>query len=134
VLEMKIEGFDELFKNLKELELDFDNELKKAIRRAGKKIKDTTQLNFRRNFRQRSGKGEASIKLVVKEKNDEIYSSVVAGGGNEYYMPFLELGTSKIVAKPYMRPAIDEHQTSIVEDVKQELQKAIQRAERRVKK
>ena len=45
-IEMKIEGFDELEKNIKALKLDFDQELKKAIRRFGKIVlKENNILN-----------------------------------------------------------------------------------------
>lgn len=134
LIDMEVKGFDELEKAIKELRLDFDKELKKAIRRAGKKVLEDARRNFARNYQQRTGKGLESIKLVVKERKDFLTAVITAGGGDAYYMPFLEFGTSHQEARPYLRPAIDDNRQGIVDDIKKELQKAIVRMERRAKR
>ena len=131
---MEVRGFDELKKNLKTLKKEFDSELKKAIRRYGKKvILKEAMDNYQKNFTMRSGKGLESFKMLVKEKNDEIYAVITAGGREAYYVPFQELGTSKMEARPFMRPAVDENAEAIIQGIQLELVAVIKKAGRRVR-
>lgn len=128
MIKMEIKGFDELKKEFKRLKLDYDREFKKAIRANGRKVLNATKDNFQKNYTMRTRKGLESIRLSVREKNNDIKAEIIAGGGEAYYMPFLELGTSKLEAKPFMRPAIDDNRDYIVNDVKQKLIKVAKKA------
>lgn len=128
MIKMEIKGFDELKKEFKRLKLDYDREFKKAIRANGRKVLNATKDNFQTNYTMRTRKGLESIRLSVREKNNDIKAEIIAGGGEAYYMPFLELGTSKLEAKPFMRPAIDDNREYIVNDVKQKLIKVAKKA------
>ena len=128
MIKMEIKGFDELKKEFKRLKLDYDREFKKAIRANGRKVLNATKDNFQKNYTMRPRKGLESIRLSVREKNNDIKAEIIAGGGEAYYMPFLELGTSKLEAKPFMRPAIDDNREYIVNDVKQKLIKVAKKA------
>lgn len=128
MIKMEIKGFDELKKEFKRLKLDYDREFKKAIRANGRKVLNATKDNFQKNYTMRTRKGLESIRLSVREKNNDIKAEIIAGGGEAYYMPFLELGTSKLEAKPFMRPAIDDSREYIVNDVKQKLIKVAKKA------
>lgn len=128
MIKMEIKGFDELKKEFKRLKLDYDREFKKAIRANGRKVLNATKDNFQKNYTMRTRKGLESIRLSVREKNNDIKAEIIAGGGEAYYMPFLELGTSKLEAKPFMRPAIDDNREYIVNDVKQKLIKVAKKA------
>lgn len=128
MIKMEIKGFDELKKEFKRLKLDYDREFKKAIRANGRKVINATKDNFQKNYTMRTRKGLESIRLSVREKNNDIKAEIIAGGGEAYYMPFLELGTSKLEAKPFMRPAIDDNREYIVNDVKQKLIKVAKKA------
>ena len=134
LISMEIKGFDELEKNIKALRKDFDSELKKAIRRFGKKvILKEAMDNYQKNFTMRSGKGLDSFKMSVTEKEDEIYAVITAGGGEACYVPFQELGTSKMEARPFLRPAVDENAEAIIQGIQLELVAVIKKAERRVR-
>lgn len=128
MIKVEIKGFDELKKEFKRLKLDYDREFKKAIRANGRKVLNATKDNFQKNYTMRTRKGLESIRLSVREKNNDIKAEIIAGGGEAYYMPFLELGTSKLEAKPFMRPAIDDNREYIVNDVKQKLIKVAKKA------
>lgn len=128
MIKMEIKGFDELKKEFKRLKLDYDREFKKAVRANGRKVLNATKDNFQKNYTMRTRKGLESIRLSVREKNNDIKAEIIAGGGEAYYMPFLELGTSKLEAKPFMRPAIDDNREYIVNDVKQKLIKVAKKA------
>lgn len=47
------------------------------------------------------------------------------GGGNVYHWRFLEFGTSKMRAQPFMRPALADNTQAVVNTVTAELDKAI---------
>lgn len=127
-VEMKVEGFDELRKAFKQFRMDFEKEFKKVLRREGRTVLNDAKTNFQKNYTMRTGKGLGSFSLTVKEKKGELYAVIKAGGGEAYYMPFLELGTSKLEAKPFMRPAIDDNRERIVEAVRKDLAEVIRRA------
>ena len=88
MIKMEIKGFDELKKEFKRLKLDYDREFKKAIRANGRKVLNATKDNFQKNYTMRTRKGLESIRLSVREKNNDIKAEIIAGGGEAYYMPF----------------------------------------------
>ena len=47
------------------------------------------------------------------------------GGGNVYHWRFLEFGTSKMRAQPFMRPALEDNVDTVTNTVASELDKAI---------
>lgn len=133
LISMKIEGFNEFQRNLKALGDDFNRELKKATIKAAEEILEDAMTNYKNNFTMRSGTGLDSFEYKVTEKNNEIYAVITAGGGDAYYIPFQELGSSKQEAKPFLRPAVDNKAQEVIDKIKYELLMAIKRAERRVR-
>lgn len=51
-------------------------------------------------------------------------------GGDTWYWRFLEFGTRKMSARPFMRPAFDNHQASVLSAIVASLQRAVNRAGR----
>jgi len=51
-------------------------------------------------------------------------------GGNQFYFRFLEFGTSKMAARPFLRPALQENISKTTQIVTEELRKAIDRIAR----
>lgn len=47
--------------------------------------------------------------------------NTVAVGSNVHYAPFVELGTRKMRAQPYLRPAVENHREEYEKIIKQEL-------------
>lgn len=47
--------------------------------------------------------------------------NTVAVGTNVHYAPFVELGTRKMRAQPYLRPAVENHREEYEKIIKQEL-------------
>lgn len=43
---------------------------------------------------------------VPKDAN---YKYIIMIGSNVFYAPFIELGTTRMAARPYLRPAIEQH-------------------------
>ena len=48
-------------------------------------------------------------------------------GGNQFYFRFLEFGTSKMAARPFLRPALAENVNTVTQITSEELRKAIDR-------
>lgn len=57
-----------------------------------------------------SGRGAESIHAVAEEDGDGAYVNV-SWDRAHFYMYFHELGTSKLVARPFLRPALDAQYT-----------------------
>lgn len=53
------------------------------------------------------------------------------GGGNSFHWRFLEFGTSKMRAQPFMRPALANNQQAVIEKFAQELGPEIDKAVRK---
>jgi HK97 gp10 family phage protein len=45
-------------------------------------------------------------------------------GTRTYYGPFIEFGTRKMPAKPYLRPAFDKNINKLTEEIKKEIERA----------
>lgn len=55
-------------------------------------------------------------------------------GGDTYYWRYLEFGTAKMAAQPFMRPAQDQAGQAIVSEFSRQYSKAVDRAIKRAKK
>lgn len=55
-------------------------------------------------------------------------------GGDTWYWRFLELGTEKMAARPFLRPALKDNQGQVISIFAKEFEKAIDRAVKREKK
>lgn len=107
---MNIKGMDKLEKQL--IEIAKAKGLAKGIQKATLRVensaKDLSPVD--------TGFNRASINSNVFET----YGEVVAG--TEYAMS-LEFGTHKMVAQPFMYPALEMNRKAIVEDIKEALRK-----------
>lgn len=79
------------------------------------------------------GKGEKYAKALCPVDTGNLRNSItnamvdektVAIGTNVEYGPYVELGTTKTKAKPYLRPAIADHIQEFGHIIKSELKKA----------
>jgi len=61
-----------------------------------------------------TGNNRRSIKFDIKELSASVYSTSGYGG-------FLETGTSKMVARPYFKPALDRHIGELPKGIKANL-------------
>ena len=113
MIEMKLtfEGGKELAKELEELPRRLQNKtIRKALRQAG----NVLLKKARTNAPVKSGALRRGIKLKVDMRgtpaaiiNVKIPGKGKKSGGGPYYGAFQELGTSKMPAHPYLRPAFD---------------------------
>lgn len=60
----------------------------------------------------------------------EITDTAIIGkvGAYIHYAKYLEFGTSKMKAQPFLKPAFDTHKMEVAEDIKRRIQKVIRKA------
>lgn len=62
---------------------------------------------------------EKSIRTDLKKIASELSASVIAGGTRKvYYQHFVEFGTSKRPAQPYLKPAYEKHIPGFIAELK----------------
>ena len=134
MLHIDVVGLDEIKKTMKKLNEDLAVKVtREAVRDATKIIQKEAIRRFDANWNSRTGNLRASIKLVKRKRIDgervskytptyavlskRVYKrkTYTDAQGNKtrvkglvadgWYARFLEYGTSKIVAKPFLRPA-----------------------------
>lgn len=121
--EFKVEGLDDLLKKLDRLPENLEkNVLRGAIRASAtpivKDAKARVPVLQTPDARRVAGALRRSIHArSVQMKNGRLTGGVTAGGSDKsagkkdtYYARFVEFGTAKMQARPFLRPAID-HQT-----------------------
>lgn len=121
-----IEGLDQLDTDIQEL----------CRRISGKELERITQIAGGEIFQEvarhapvRTGALKASIESFARSKEAWARSTIQVAdskkGGVKWYAVLLEYGTSKMNAKPFMRPAFDMSQGRAVEKFQTELEKVI---------
>ena len=76
------------------------------------------------------------VVLRVKKMTRRQRQAAAAGGnplaGDPFYWKFLEFGTSKLPARPFLRPAFEGNKTGAVDIIKNRMAKAIEAAARKL--
>lgn len=120
---VKIEGMDELQATLKDV---LPREARNILRRTTLKIAS----NVRDVVRQRSPVDTGNLKKSIKSKRDKgtptnITASVYvdkSGGksGKGYHYHFVEFGTVKMTARPFIVPTVEEMRPGLSEEYRKE--------------
>lgn len=133
-----VEGADEIIDVLKQIGLAANDILDEAAEAGGKiALADAKRRapvsvagrlygkyahppgNLRDNIELKKPKSAASGKLKRR-------ASVTIGPNKDaFYGKFVELGTKKLKAKPFLRPAIDENKAAIAKAVNETIEKAL---------
>lgn len=156
-MQIKIEGLAELAKRLRELPSELSGKnggpLRKAIGRASVVIRDEARRlapvdtgNLRDNIiavrKRKSPQGNEGYFIEVRRKRRK-YANTRANRrkqragmtyesmGEAYYGMFIELGTAKMPAQPFLRPAFESKKVEAVEVFRAEFAKAIAKAEKK---
>ncbi len=125
MIKLKVTGVEELNAALKNLGDDYLAEFKMALYDAGEVVrKDAIE-----RISKKTGAAAMTIKMEVGRMRDgTLYAVITAGGGDQYYVTFLEYGTSKMKARPFMRPALKDNRTEIKRIIRGRIQAVIERA------
>lgn len=138
-IEFKIEGLDEVLRKLKVLPERFANRgMRRALRKGANVVRDAARANAKAiddpETRERiwknivvQGGGRRREKLAggpmmrvgvlggARLKSDADVSGL--SGGNTTHWRLVEFGTSKVAARPFMRPALQNNLTRATEAV-----------------
>lgn len=142
---VRVEGLAELRKVLLELPKELHKgPLRSAISAGAKVIQDQAIANApqdtgtlkRAIFRTRAPENSSAVQeaaVVGVRSGKKFQAKRTKGGGmtanrDAFYWRFLEFGTSKMPARPFMRPAFDSMKERAVEAIRERLAAAIQRA------
>lgn len=158
-MQIKVEGLAELAKALKALPPEIAGKnggpLRKAIGRAAVVIRDDARRrapvdtgNLRDNIiavrKRKSPQGTEGYFVEVRRKRRK-YANTRANRrkgrvgktyenlGEAYYGMFVELGTAKMPAQPFLRPAFESKKAEAVETFRVELAKGIEQAAKKVR-
>jgi HK97 gp10 family phage protein len=124
-----IEGAKELNKMFGDMVTEAEKILDEAAKNAGNLVKDSAKGIVKKD----TGKLSESIDIKpVKNKQStrrsyQVYSKGKSQGGVRY-AAFVELGTSKAKAQPYLRPAMDRNKSNIQETIIETIGKGVDKA------
>jgi HK97 gp10 family phage protein len=125
--DIKFEGMSELIEKLESKNARFNSIENMALKLGAEPIlEDTKNTN---SFKNRSGnlkKALAVGKIKTKNGVKSIKIGVSRGDNSSaYYGKFIEFGTSKMPAKPFIEPAFEKHKGEAIEIIKQEIKGAL---------
>ena len=137
---VKIEGLSELGARMKTLTSDVNNRIARAataagavvIRNAAQQKVPVDSGNLKKNIIvKRLPKGEAPLtsEHIVTVRKGKLTSKQKGSGLKDaYYGSFVEYGTAKMPAQPFMRPAYDQNKEKAAEAIKDRIRKRIEKA------
>lgn len=137
---VKVDGLRELGERMKGLSEQMNNRIARAataagavvIRNAAQQKAPVDTGNLKKNIIvKRLPKGESSLtsehivtvrqgKLTAKQKDKGLQDA--------YYGKFVEYGTAKMPARPYLRPAYDQNKEKAVQAIKDRIEKRLNKA------
>ena len=142
---VQLTGFTELAAALRELpQRVAKNALRSAVNAGATEIRKQVRLNapvdtgllkkniFQKQIREASGPTKQTFAVGVRQGNARNKD----GSKKElpYYWRFIEFGTSKLPAKPFVRPAFEAKKEDAVEAIKNKLDERIQKYARELHK
>lgn len=123
-LKVEVEGAEEVIKLLEEMGQNAGDVLVRAAEAGGR----VALSEARRLCPVKTGRLRASLTLTQGKKTPTKANVRIEHGKKEYYGKFVELGTKKQPAKPFLRPAVDENKKQISDAVTEEIGRAVGRA------
>jgi len=137
---VKVEGLQELGMRMKSLSEDVNKRIARAATAAGAVvIRNSAQAkvpvdtgNLKKNIIvKRLPKGESSLTsehIVTVRKGKLTAKQKGSGLKDAYYGQFVEFGTAKMPARPYLRPAFDQDKERAVEAIKSRIAARLKKA------
>lgn len=121
---IKLSGDKELERNLKKITRAAKG---RALRKAAKAGAEPIVQEAKRRVPVDTGKTQQHIRSwVARRSSDSVTVSVgVTAKSRAHVARYLELGTSKMAARPFLRPAIDEKQRKAAEETQQTMAEAV---------
>lgn len=138
-IKMKVDGFKEIKKALDVLgKAATDSVLRSALRKAGRPVADTAALLAPKRTGGLASSIDIRTTLTSRQKRfspkqkGEVELFVGPSHPTGAHGHLLEFGTSRMPAKPFLRPAWDTHKESVLKVLEKEIWNAIERVRRRL--
>lgn len=137
---VKVEGLKDLGDRMKGLTEQMNNRIARAATAAGAVvIRNAAQQkvpvltgNLKKNIIvKRIPKGEASLTsehIVTVRQGKLTKKQRAAGLGDAFYGRFVEYGTARMPAQPFLRPAYDQNKEKAVQAIKDRIEKRLAKA------
>lgn len=128
---VRIQGVDELRKAFSELSSDAQQ--RSALRAALRVAASVVVKEAKARVPAQTGDLQKSIaaKVTVNRKSAE---AKIGFGKQEFYGMFVELGTSRTAARPFLRPALDAKQREAIEKFASAFRQIVERMRARLHK
>lgn len=114
-----IEGLQELNQEFNDLENALTQEIITALMRGGMII----ETDAKRRCPVDTGRLRASLTTDVERKGETTF--VLKVGTNVEYASFVENGTSRMAAQPFLRPAVDAKAKDVVDEIRESIREQI---------
>ena len=124
-MQVNFSGLDELRNRLSAM-ANRDNVEKKTLEKAGEYLKDKLEENvYSFGLKKRTGKSEKSFVLSREVTNGVTYVGLSNQNNDAFYLYFHEHGTSKLPARPFMRPTFEQEKDNIKNIMAKELRRGL---------
>jgi len=127
VADIELEGVDEILNRLQQIGNNISRLENRALKNAAQPVLDDAKSS--NSFNDRSGNLRKGLK-ISNIKNKEGVKYVLVGvdksdNSKIYYGKFLEFGTSKMSAKPFMQPAYEKNKDNIQKTIAETLKEGL---------
>ena len=125
--DIELEGVDEILNKLQQIGNNIIRLENKALKNAAQPVLDDAKSS--NSFNDRSGNLRKGLKISnIKNKEGVKYILVGVDKSDDskiYYGKFLEFGTSKMSAKPFMQPAYEKNKDTIQKTIAETLKEGL---------
>ncbi|CAH0435504.1 hypothetical protein CQ395_08750 [Clostridium neonatale] len=125
--DIELEGVDEILNKLQQIGNNISRLENKALKNAAQPVLDDAKSS--NAFNDRSGNLRKNLKISsIKSKEGMKYVLVgidKSDNSKIYYGKFLEFGTSKMSAKPFMQPAYEKNKDNIQKTIAETLKEGL---------
>ena len=125
--DIELEGVDEILNRLQQIGNNISRLENRALKNAAQPVLDDAKSS--NAFNDRSGNLRKNLKISnIKSKEGMKYVLVGVDKSDNskiYYGKFLEFGTSKMSAKPFMQPAYEKNKDNIQKTIAETLKEGL---------
>lgn len=122
--DMEFEGVGDLIAQLSRINGEIEQVVDDALQAGASPILEEARQTGA--FRDRTGTLRKSLKISkTKIKKNQKYVLIGSFSSKAFYDRYIEFGTSKMPARPFMRPAFERHKEEATEIIKKHLVEAI---------
>lgn len=125
--DIELEGVDEILNKLQQIGTNISRLENKALKNASQPVLDDAKSS--NAFNDRSGNLRKNLKISsIKSKEGMKYVLVgidKSDNSKIYYGKFLEFGTSKMSARPFMQPSYEKNKDNIQKNIAETLKEGL---------